>query len=159
MHVYPHCFARLLSLTWVASTNQNKFVTHTIHRSLHQKLMPIPLVVYVDGNSHGRFEIHNKVHNKFTKKWNRSRHTICRDYTANTSHSANQCFNELVYQSGSPKSLTNHSVSKSACQPPDSRGRQFTSHSVSQWISQWVRLSAPSQYRWQVLGSQQVCPK
>ena len=30
MHVYPDCFARLLSLTWVPPTNQNKFVTQTI---------------------------------------------------------------------------------------------------------------------------------
>ena len=30
MHVYPDCFAPLLSLTWVPLTNQNKFVTHSI---------------------------------------------------------------------------------------------------------------------------------
>ncbi|CAH3183424.1 unnamed protein product [Porites lobata] len=30
MHVYPDCFARLLSLTWVPPINQNKVVTHTI---------------------------------------------------------------------------------------------------------------------------------
>ena len=68
MYAYPDFFARLLSLTWVPLTNQNKFVAHTINKSLHQKLVPIPLAVYVDFNSHGRFEIHNNVHNKFTKK-------------------------------------------------------------------------------------------
>ena len=30
MHVYPDYFARLLSLTWVPPTNQNKVVTITI---------------------------------------------------------------------------------------------------------------------------------
>ena len=30
MHVYPDYFEHLLSLTWVPSTNQNKFVTQTI---------------------------------------------------------------------------------------------------------------------------------
>ena len=140
MHVYPDYFEHLLSLTWFHQPIKTNLSPKRSHRPLHQKLVPIPLAVYVDVNSHGRFEIHNKVHNKFTKTWNRRRHTIYQDYTAKKSHSANQCFSESVYQSGSPKSLINHSVSGSACQPPDSRGNQVTSHSVSQWIS------------WQVLG-------
>ena len=69
MYVYPDCFARLLSLTWELSTNQNNCLSPIrSHRPLHQKLVPIPLAVYGDANRYGRFEIHNKVHNKLTNK-------------------------------------------------------------------------------------------
>ena len=65
--------------------------------------MPIPLAVYVDVNSHGRFEIHNKVHNKFTVQRNEIEADIQSIETIQLRQSANQCFNESVYQSRSPK--------------------------------------------------------
>ena len=65
--------------------------------------MPIPLAVYGDTNRYGRFEIHNKVHNKFTVQRNEIEADIQSIETIELRQSANQCFNELVYQSRSPK--------------------------------------------------------
>ena len=58
--------------------------------------MPIPLAVYVDVNSHGRFEIHNKVQNKFTVQRNEIEADIQSIETIQLRQSANQCFNESV---------------------------------------------------------------
>ena len=103
MHVYPDYFEHLLSLTWFHQPIKTNLSPKRSHRPLHQKLVSIPLAVYVDVNSHGRFEIHNKVHNKFTVQRNEIEADIQSIETIQLRQSANQCFNESVYQSRSPK--------------------------------------------------------